>query len=126
MTMRPRRGCSDPGRRASSSGYPKRTVCRAGSAPRNSTTTSPSSPAPVLPAGGTGTALWTAPPPAPISVPALFVAGTDDPVGGFMRRDRTREVVTGPYREVMIDGAGHWLQQERPDQVNEVVLDFLS
>jgi pimeloyl-ACP methyl ester carboxylesterase len=35
-------------------------------------------------------------------------------------------VVTGPYREVMIDGAGHWLQQERPDQVNEVVLDFLS
>ena len=59
-------------------------------------------------------------------VPALFVAGTDDPVGGFMRRDRTGEVVTGPYREVMIDGAGHWLQQERPDQVNEAVLDFLS
>jgi pimeloyl-ACP methyl ester carboxylesterase len=26
----------------------------------------------------------------------------------------------------MLDGAGHWLQQERPDQVNEVVLDFLS
>jgi pimeloyl-ACP methyl ester carboxylesterase len=43
-----------------------------------------------------------------------------------MRRDRTAEVVTGPYREVMIDGAGHWLQQERPDQVNEAVLDFLS
>jgi pimeloyl-ACP methyl ester carboxylesterase len=35
-------------------------------------------------------------------------------------------VVTGPYREVMIEGAGHWLQQERPDQVNELVLDFLS
>jgi len=43
-----------------------------------------------------------------------------------MRRDRTAEVVTGPYREVMIEGAGHWLQQERPDQVNELVLDFLS
>jgi pimeloyl-ACP methyl ester carboxylesterase len=27
---------------------------------------------------------------------------------------------------VMIEGAGHWLQQERPDQVNDVVLDFLS
>jgi pimeloyl-ACP methyl ester carboxylesterase len=66
-------------------------------------------------------------PPAPaISVPALFVAGTEDPVGGFIRRDRALEVVTGTYREVMIEGAGHWLQQERPDQVNDVVLDFLS
>ena len=66
------------------------------------------------------------PPAATITAPALFIAGTDDPVGGFMRRDRTAEVVTGPYREVMIDGAGHWLQQERPDQVNEAILDFLS
>lgn len=66
------------------------------------------------------------PPAATIAVPALFIAGTDDPVLGFTRRDRAPEVVTGPYREVMIDGAGHWLQQERPDQVNELVLDFLS
>jgi pimeloyl-ACP methyl ester carboxylesterase len=27
---------------------------------------------------------------------------------------------------VLIDGAGHWLQQERPDRVNELLLDFLS
>jgi pimeloyl-ACP methyl ester carboxylesterase len=26
----------------------------------------------------------------------------------------------------MIDGAGHWLQQERPAEVNEVLIDFLS
>ena len=66
------------------------------------------------------------PPAATITAPALFIGGTADPVGAFMRRDRTAEVVTGPYREVMIEGAGHWLQQERPDQVNELVLDFLS
>jgi pimeloyl-ACP methyl ester carboxylesterase len=66
------------------------------------------------------------PPVATIAVPAMFIGGTEDPVLGFMRHDRATEVVTGPYREVMIDGAGHWLQQERPDQVNEVVLDFLS
>jgi pimeloyl-ACP methyl ester carboxylesterase len=66
------------------------------------------------------------PPAATIGVPAMFVAGTDDPVGGFMRRDRVTEVVTGPYREVIIEGAGHWLQQERPDRVNEVLLEFLS
>jgi pimeloyl-ACP methyl ester carboxylesterase len=66
------------------------------------------------------------PPAAAIAVPAMFIAGTDDPVLGFMRPDRATEVVTGPYREVMIDGAGHWLQQERPDQINEVLLEFLS
>jgi pimeloyl-ACP methyl ester carboxylesterase len=66
------------------------------------------------------------PPAATISVPALFAAGTADPVGGFMRRDRATEVVTGPYREVMIEGAGHWLQQECPEQVNKVILDFLA
>jgi len=43
-----------------------------------------------------------------------------------MRHDRAAEVVTGRYREVLIDGAGHWLQQERPAQINEAVLDFLS
>ena len=63
---------------------------------------------------------------AAITVPAMFIAGTDDAVLGFMRPDRAKEVITGPYREVMIEGAGHWLQQERPDQVNEALLDFLS
>jgi pimeloyl-ACP methyl ester carboxylesterase len=63
---------------------------------------------------------------ASIALPAMFVAGADDPVLGFMRRERAAEVVTGPYREVIIDGAGHWLQQERPDEVNQALLDFLS
>jgi pimeloyl-ACP methyl ester carboxylesterase len=63
---------------------------------------------------------------AAITVPAMFIGGTDDLVLGFMRPDRAKEVITGPYREVLIDGAGHWLQQERPDRVNELLLDFLS
>jgi pimeloyl-ACP methyl ester carboxylesterase len=66
------------------------------------------------------------PPVATIDVPAMFIGGTADPVLSFMRSDRATEVVTGPYREVLIDGAGHWLQQERPDRVNELLLDFLS
>lgn len=61
-----------------------------------------------------------------ITVPALFVAGAEDPVLGFMRRERAAEVVTGPYREVIIEGAGHWLQQERPEEVNQALLNFLS
>jgi pimeloyl-ACP methyl ester carboxylesterase len=63
---------------------------------------------------------------AAITVPAMFIAGTDDVVLGFMRPDRAKKVITGPYREELIDGAGHWLQQERPDRVNELLLDFLA
>jgi pimeloyl-ACP methyl ester carboxylesterase len=69
----------------------------------------------------------TADTPAPtITAPTLFVAGTADPVLGFTPRDRVRDLVTGDYREVLIEGAGHWLQQERPDEINAVLLEFLG
>ncbi|ETB09689.1 hypothetical protein O976_20155 [Mycobacterium avium subsp. paratuberculosis 10-8425] len=35
-------------------------------------------------------------------------------------------MISGPYRQVMIDGAGHWLQQERPAEVNAALLEFLN
>lgn len=63
---------------------------------------------------------------ATIDAPSLFIAGSADPVLGFTRRDRATELVTGEYREVLIDGAGHWVQQERPDEVNAELLDFLT
>jgi pimeloyl-ACP methyl ester carboxylesterase len=66
------------------------------------------------------------PPAATIEVPAMFIGGTADPVLGFMRLDRIPELVTGRYREVLIDDAGHWVQQEEPERVNELLLDFLS
>lgn len=61
-----------------------------------------------------------------IDVPALFLGGTADPVLGFTKTGRAREVVTGPYRQVMLDGAGHWIPQERPGEVNTELLTFLS
>jgi pimeloyl-ACP methyl ester carboxylesterase len=61
-----------------------------------------------------------------ISAPSLFIGGTDDPVLAFTKTDRAREVVIGPYRQVMLDGAGHWIQQERPEQINAELLGFLS
>jgi pimeloyl-ACP methyl ester carboxylesterase len=60
-----------------------------------------------------------------ITVPALFVGGTCDPVLNFTKIDRAREVATGPYREVMLDGAGHWIQQERPADINDELSRFL-
>ncbi|HTX94501.1 MAG TPA: alpha/beta hydrolase [Mycobacterium sp.] len=62
---------------------------------------------------------------AKITVPCLFIGGTADPVLAFTRAERASEVISGPYRQVMIDGAGHWLQQERPDEVNSALLEFL-
>ena len=61
-----------------------------------------------------------------ITAPCLFIGGTADPVLMFTRTDRAAQVVSGPYQQVMIDRAGHWLQQERPDVVNETLLDFLK
>ena len=61
-----------------------------------------------------------------ITVPCLFIGGTADPVLVFTRTDRAAQLVSGPYRQVMIDGAGHWLQQERPDVVNATLLEFLK
>jgi pimeloyl-ACP methyl ester carboxylesterase len=36
------------------------------------------------------------------------------------------EFVEGPWRYERIEGPGHWVQWEAPDQVNEVLLDFLK
>ncbi|MGY4709742.1 alpha/beta fold hydrolase [Mycolicibacterium sp. CBM1] len=61
-----------------------------------------------------------------IQVPALFVGGTADPIGSTMNPARAHEVVAGPYTEAWIEGAGHWVQQERPDEVNRILLEFLG
>ena len=69
----------------------------------------------------------TAQVPAPtIAVPSLFIGGRDDAVLGFTRTDRAREVVTGPYREEWLDGAGHWIPQEQSAEVNRILLEFLA
>jgi pimeloyl-ACP methyl ester carboxylesterase len=40
------------------------------------------------------------------------------------------EAMTGSVTDlrevVIIEGAGHWVQQERPDEVNAALLDFLG
>ncbi len=63
---------------------------------------------------------------AKISVPCLFIGGTADPVLAFTRADRAAAAISGPYTQVMLEGAGHWLPQERPDEVNAALLDFLK
>ena len=65
-----------------------------------------------------------------IQQPALFIAGTRDPViAGPMGRkalDALPQTVPGLRRTVMLEGAGHWIQQERPDEVNAALIEFLA
>ena len=62
--------------------------------------------------------------------PALFVAGTRDPVILASRGRQVLEAmpgrVAGLRRAVLIEGAGHWIQQERPAEVTGALLDFLA
>ncbi|WP_309224756.1 alpha/beta hydrolase [Mycolicibacterium sp. CBMA 234] len=61
-----------------------------------------------------------------ITAPTLFVGGTADPVLSFTPRTRVHDVAAGEYREILLEGAGHWLQQERPDEVNAALIEFID
>ena len=61
-----------------------------------------------------------------IVVPAVYLIGELDQVARFMSADKMDEWVTDLRVKRTIQGAGHWLQQERPDVVNEVLVDFLA
>jgi epoxide hydrolase A/B len=65
---------------------------------------------------------------APVTVPALFVAGERDPVIARRRNDlpRLREAVPALRQSLILPGCGHWTQQERPVEVNAALLDFLG
>jgi pimeloyl-ACP methyl ester carboxylesterase len=60
-----------------------------------------------------------------IEQPALYLAGSRDPVLKFMPPEVMDGWVTDLRAKVLIDGAGHWVQQERPREVNEALLGFL-
>jgi pimeloyl-ACP methyl ester carboxylesterase len=66
---------------------------------------------------------------AKVSVPALFVAGDRDPVikspAAQKVLSRLQESVPRLHRTVMLPGCGHWTQQERPQAVNDALLEFL-
>lgn len=66
-----------------------------------------------------------------IRQPALFIAGdrdmviTSEVMGGGKRVARLAECVPGLRRTLLLPGAGHWIQQERPEEVNAALLGFL-
>ena len=66
---------------------------------------------------------------APVAVPTLFVAGEEDPViklAGDAPFVHMREKVRDLRGLELLPGAGHFIQQERPDLLNPLLLNFLS
>jgi pimeloyl-ACP methyl ester carboxylesterase len=68
--------------------------------------------------------------PSPISamtMPTWFIGGTKDLVIANDQTVEARNAMVPGYRgQTMIDGAGHWTQQERPDEVNQAILGYLA
>ncbi|MEO1060170.1 MAG: alpha/beta hydrolase [Actinomycetota bacterium] len=64
----------------------------------------------------------------PIPVPATFIAGALDGVVAATQSDIDRHPETcADYRGThLVDGCGHWVQQEAPDEVNRLLLEFLA
>jgi pimeloyl-ACP methyl ester carboxylesterase len=65
-----------------------------------------------------------------VEQPAAFIVGSLDPVLSFLPGidlvERMREHVTDLRLVRIIEGAGHWVQQERPTEVNAALLEFLG
>ncbi|MDP6567254.1 MAG: alpha/beta hydrolase [Alphaproteobacteria bacterium] len=65
-----------------------------------------------------------------IQQPAAFIAGTLEPVLNFVPGvdlvATMREKLADLRFVEMIEGAGHWVQQERPEEVNQALLRFLA
>ncbi|MBV9330396.1 MAG: alpha/beta hydrolase, partial [Alphaproteobacteria bacterium] len=65
-----------------------------------------------------------------IEQPALFIAGSRDPAFNMLGR---QDPVAAMRREVpnlgaahILEGCGHWTQQERPEEVNALLVPWLK
>ncbi len=67
---------------------------------------------------------------AQIHQPSLFIAGSKDFVItgliGAKRIGDMERVLPNLRQKLIIEGAGHWVQQERPDEVNAALIAFLG
>ncbi len=66
----------------------------------------------------------------PVAQPSCFIAGAKDIVRRFVPDHDLYENLATNCSDLrfgrIVDGAGHWVQQEAPRQVNEALLEFLA
>jgi pimeloyl-ACP methyl ester carboxylesterase len=60
----------------------------------------------------------------------LFIAGSRDSVItgliGAKQVNELEKALPNLRQKLIIDGAGHWIQQERPNEVNAALIAFLT
>jgi pimeloyl-ACP methyl ester carboxylesterase len=62
----------------------------------------------------------------PVTVPTLGVWSSGDFALTEEQMTGSSEFVTADWRYRRLEGPGHWMQVEAPDEVNRLLLDFLS
>jgi pimeloyl-ACP methyl ester carboxylesterase len=64
----------------------------------------------------------------PVAQPSLFVAGARDASTGWLADAIAAHARTLPGLSAnhLLPGCGHWVQQERPDEVNRLLIDWLD
>jgi pimeloyl-ACP methyl ester carboxylesterase len=62
-----------------------------------------------------------------VEQPSLFITGTLDPVFGWTKAavEALPQRAPGLRGSVLLEGIGHWVQQEAPEPVNDALVDFL-
>jgi pimeloyl-ACP methyl ester carboxylesterase len=61
-----------------------------------------------------------------LGAPALFIAGADDGLFIPEQFHEGADYCTAECRVEVLDNCGHFMHQERPDEVNRLVLDFIG
>jgi pimeloyl-ACP methyl ester carboxylesterase len=64
----------------------------------------------------------------PITIPSLFIGGDRDgpTIWGAPAIAKFSETLPKLYRSEILEGCGHWVQQERPEETNALLLDWLG
>ena len=63
---------------------------------------------------------------APIQVPTLFFHGEKDDCIGVELSEGMESLFPKGLRKVIVRGAGHFVHQEKPDEVNRALVEFLK
>jgi pimeloyl-ACP methyl ester carboxylesterase len=66
------------------------------------------------------------PPGPPVRVPTLGICGAHDIALLADRIAASGSHVRAPWRFVLFEDAGHWIPLECPDQLNQLLIEFLG
>ncbi len=62
----------------------------------------------------------------PITMETLYVWSTEDIALGRRAAEGTAAHIVGPYRFVELEGVSHWIPEEAPEELAELLLDHLA